>query len=148
MPCTGVIVLRFLTHYFARQLFVGFKRDIGYCQFVIFAFFIWLPPLAKARGFLLQDGQARPQECSYWHWYLYHAMCHTKHISILLFQAIFYLSDYWRWFHRNTNIAGSCISHSRFQNGNLRSRICRSVVVSVQTSLHRKPIWRVCLFYY
>jgi len=35
-----VVVLRFLTHYFTGQLFVGFKRDIGYCQFVIFAFFI------------------------------------------------------------------------------------------------------------
>ena len=79
------------------------------------------------------------QECCYWHWYLYHAMCHTKHISILLFQAIFYLFwDYWRWFHPTRTSAGSCISHSRFQNGNLRLAFCRSVVVSVSNQPHRK----------
>ena len=35
-------------------------------------------PLSKVRGFLLQDGEAPPQECSDWHWYLYRAMCHTS----------------------------------------------------------------------
>ena len=101
--------------------------------------YCWLPP-AIVSGFLLQDGQARPQECFTGVDISISAMCQwcTSH-------SPYSQSEFC---HLRT-VVGDVTTrtslqvvyrHSRFQNGNLRSRIAQVSCRSVQTNPYRKPI--------
>ena len=109
----------------------------------------WSPlPVTAAGISATWNGQARPQECSYWHWYLYHAdvppeahspFSYSKRCST--FRTIG--GDFTA---TRTTLGRVSLIHD-FKTATCVLAFCRSVVVWVQTNLHRKPIWRVCLLH-
>lgn len=67
---------------------------------------MWVKTRAKPRRFLLLDDDGPPQECCVLHSHRGRGLPRNCCTSILLFQVLLYLSDYWREYSRSTSKFG------------------------------------------